>query len=122
MSSAAVIYHRSSPARRSAPSPSPSPTPAPTRWGFRARPDAQAALDAAVSYAKERKQFGQRIGDFQLIQAKLADMYTQLEAARWLVYRTASVAWKAQQSGGRASKEAAAAILYSAEMSTRVAL
>jgi len=82
---------------------------------------AQAALDHAVRYAKERKQFGRPIGDFQLVQGKLADMYTQLEAARWLTYRTAALAWHAKP-GQRVSKEAAASILYSAEMSTRVAL
>jgi len=86
---------------------------------------AQACLDASVAYAKERRQFGRPIGEFQLVQGMLADMYTELEAARWLVYRTAALAWKAQQErgAGRAvSKEAAAAILFSAEMSTRVAL
>ena len=82
---------------------------------------AQAALDAAVGYARARRQFGQRIGDFQLIQAMLADMYTELEAARWLVYRTASVVEQRAARGERANKEAAAAILYSAEMSSRVA-
>lgn len=82
---------------------------------------AQAALDEAVEYARNRKQFGQRIGDFQLIQAMLADMYTELEAARWLVYRTAHVVEEAAARGIRSNKEAAAAILYSAEMSSRVA-
>lgn len=82
---------------------------------------AQAALDAAIIYARSRRQFGQRIGDFQLIQAMLADMYTELEAARWLVYRTASLVEQRAAQGQRANKEAAAAILYSAEMSSRVA-
>ena len=82
---------------------------------------AQAALDEAVEYARNRRQFGQRIGDFQLIQAMLADMYTELEAARWLVYRTAHVVEEAASRGIRSNKEAAAAILYSAEMSSRVA-
>ena len=82
---------------------------------------AQAALDAAVAYARTRRQFGQRIGDFQLIQAMLADMYTELEAARWLVYRTASLVEDRAARGERTNKEAAAAILYSAEMSSRVA-
>ena len=82
---------------------------------------AQAALDAAVAYARNRRQFGQRIGDFQLIQAMLADMYTELEAARWLVYRTASLVEDRAARGERTNKEAAAAILYSAEMSSRVA-
>ena len=82
---------------------------------------AQAALDEAVAYARNRRQFGQRIGDFQLIQAMLADMYTELEAARWLVYRTAHVVEAEAARGERSNKEAAAAILYSAEMSSRVA-
>lgn len=75
------------------------------------------ALALAVAYARQRKQFGQRIGDFQLVQGKLADMYTQVEAARALVYRTAVLAETAP-----VHKEAAAAILFAAEMSTRVAL
>ena len=83
---------------------------------------AEAALDASVTYARERRQFGERIGDFQLIQAKLADMYTEIEAARWLLYRTAVLADKASKgSGERVNKEAAAAILFTAEMATRVA-
>lgn len=78
---------------------------------------AEEALSLSVKYAKQRTQFGQPIGSFQLIQAKLADMYTQLEAARALVYQTAV---RAEQA--RVHKEAAAAILFSAEMATRVAL
>lgn len=82
----------------------------------------EAALEASVKYAREREQFGERIGNFQLIQAKLADMYTQVEAARWLLYRTAVAAEAASKgSGERVNKEAAAAILFAAEMSTRVA-
>jgi isovaleryl-CoA dehydrogenase len=79
---------------------------------------AEEALELSVAYAKERRQFGEPIGNFQLIQAKLADMYTQVEAARWLVYRTAALA----DTGRPIHKEAAAAILYSAEMATRVCL
>ena len=83
---------------------------------------AEAALAEAVSYARQRRQFGRRIGDFQLIQAKLADMYTETEAARWLVYSTAVRAGAAAAgSGQRFDKEAAAAILFAAEVSTRVA-
>ena len=83
---------------------------------------AEAALEASVTYARERRQFGERIGDFQLIQAKLADMYTEIEAARWLLYRTAVLADEASKgSGERVNKEAAAAILFTAEMATRVA-
>ncbi|MBI2776684.1 MAG: acyl-CoA dehydrogenase family protein [Chloroflexi bacterium] len=52
---------------------------------------AQGALDAAVAYARERKQFGQRIGEFQMIQAMLADMDAQVEAARQLLYTACAV-------------------------------
>lgn len=79
---------------------------------------AEAALDASVRYARQRQQFGQAIGSFEMVQAMLANMYTQIEAARWLVYRTAAVA----ERGGRVSRDAAAAILFSAEMSTKVCL
>lgn len=83
---------------------------------------AEAALAASIDYARQREQFGSRIGDFQMIQAKLADMYTEIEAARWLVYRTAVAAEEASKGlGPRVNKEAAAAILFAAEMSTRVA-
>ena len=83
---------------------------------------AEAALAGAIAYARQRRQFGRRIGDFQLIQAKLADMYTETEAARWLVYSTAVRAGAAAAgSGQRFDKEAAAAILFAAEVSTRVA-
>ncbi|MBI2760387.1 MAG: acyl-CoA dehydrogenase family protein [Chloroflexi bacterium] len=83
---------------------------------------AERALELSIAYAKERRQFGQPIGNFQLIQGKLADMYVQVEATRWLVYRTAVAADRAQQEGRRFSKEAAASIMYAAEVSTRVAL
>ena len=79
---------------------------------------AVAALEASISYAKQREQFGQPIGSFQMIQAKLADMYTQLEAARSLVYRTAVAA----QENGANPRDAAAAILFAAEMATKVCL
>ena len=78
---------------------------------------AEEALALSIEYAKQRHQFGQPIGNFQLIQAKLADMYTQVEAARALVYQTAVRAER-----GEVRKEAAAAILFTAEMATRVAL
>ena len=83
---------------------------------------AEAALEHSIAYAKERKQFGQPIGSFQLIQGKIADMYTQVEATRWLVYRTAVLADESNRQGKRVSKEAAAAIMYAPEVSTRVAL
>ncbi|MHB8683114.1 MAG: acyl-CoA dehydrogenase family protein [Dehalococcoidia bacterium] len=78
---------------------------------------AEEALALAVEYAKQRHQFGQPIGSFQLIQAKLADMYTQVEAARALLYETAVLADR-----GDVHKEAAAAILFTSEMATRVSL
>jgi len=75
------------------------------------------ALALAADYARTRQQFGEPIGNFQLVQAKLADMYTTLEAARALVYRTAVLAEREP-----VHKEAAAAILFAAEMATRNAL
>src|SRR6266851_2002697 len=50
---------------------------------------AQACLDACIDYTKQRRQFGQRVADFQMIQATLADMAADVEAARLLVYRAA---------------------------------
>jgi isovaleryl-CoA dehydrogenase len=79
---------------------------------------AQGAFDLALRYAKEREQFGQIIANFQLIQAKLADMYTLIEAARSLVYKTARMA----DQGKKISKEAAAAYLFTSETATKVAL
>jgi butyryl-CoA dehydrogenase len=76
---------------------------------------AQAAYDAAREYAVERKQFGQRIADFQAIQWKLADMATEIDAARMLVYRAA---WLKQQ--GKPHTEAGAkAKLFASEMARR---
>lgn len=77
----------------------------------------EAALEISIKYAKERTQFGQPIANFQLIQAKLADMYADLEASRHMVHR---VMWLAQQ-GKRVSKEAAAALLFVARASSRAA-
>lgn len=76
------------------------------------------ALELSLHYARERKQFGQPIGEFQMIQAKLADMYTQTEAARWLVYRTATRA----DAGEEVHRDAAACLLFAAEVATRVCL
>jgi alkylation response protein AidB-like acyl-CoA dehydrogenase len=76
---------------------------------------AQAAYDAARAYALERKQFGKRIGEFQAIQWKLADMATEIDAARLLVYRAA---WLKQQ--GRPHTEAGAkAKLFASETARR---
>ena len=77
---------------------------------------AQAAFDAALNYAKERRQFGQLIADLQAIQWMLADMATQIDAARLLVYRAA---WLKDQ-GGPFVKEAAMAKVFAAEMSREV--
>jgi isovaleryl-CoA dehydrogenase len=77
----------------------------------------QACLDVVVPYVHERKQFGQPIGEFQLMQAKLADMYTGLNVCRAYVYAVA----KACDRGETTRKDAAGAILYSAEKATEMA-
>ena len=76
---------------------------------------AQAAYDAARSYALERRQFGQRIAEFQAIQWKLADMATEIDAARLLTYRAA---WLKQQ-GRPHTEEGAKAKLFASEMARR---
>jgi alkylation response protein AidB-like acyl-CoA dehydrogenase len=76
---------------------------------------AQAAYDVARAYAQEREQFGRRIGDFQAIQWKLADMATEIDAARLLTYRAA---WLKQQ-GRPHSVDGAKAKLYASEMARR---
>lgn len=78
----------------------------------------QACLETVVPYVHERKQFGQPIGEFQLIQAKLADMYTTFNACRAYVYAVA----KASDRGKITRKDAAGAILYAAEKATWMAL
>jgi isovaleryl-CoA dehydrogenase len=78
----------------------------------------RACMDAVVPYLHERKQFGQAIGEFQLMQGKVADMYTVMNAARAYVYAVA----KACDRGETTRKDAAAAILYSAEKATWMAL
>jgi isovaleryl-CoA dehydrogenase len=78
----------------------------------------QACLDVVVPYVHERKQFGQPIGEFQLMQAKLADMYTTMNAARAYVYTVA----RACDRGRVSRKDAAGAILYAAERATWMAL
>ncbi len=77
---------------------------------------AQGAYESAVRYAKEREQFGRPIAEFQAIQFKLADMATQIEAARLLMYRAAYL----RDQGKGVTKEAAMAKLYASEMSVRV--
>jgi len=84
---------------------------------------AEACLELSIKYAKERVQFGKPIGAFQLIQAKLADMYTQLEAGKMLCYKAAVLAEQAR-TGGKGTeihKLAAASILFNAEMASRIA-
>jgi isovaleryl-CoA dehydrogenase len=77
-----------------------------------------AAMDIVVPYVHERKQFGTAIGEFQLMQGKLADMYTTMNACRAYVYSVAS----ACDRGETTRKDAAGCILYAAEKATQVAL
>lgn len=78
----------------------------------------QACMDIVVPYIHERKQFDSPIGQFQLIQGKIADMYTQMNAARSYVYTVA----KSCDRGETTRKDAAGAILYAAELATKMAL
>jgi isovaleryl-CoA dehydrogenase len=78
----------------------------------------QACMDLVLPYVHERKQFGQSIGTFQLMQGKLADMYTTMSATRAYVYAVA----KACDRGATSRKDAAGAILYAAEKATWMAL
>jgi len=78
----------------------------------------QAAMDVVLPYVHERKQFGQPIGAFQLVQGKLADMYVAMNAARAYVYAVA----KACDRGETTREDAAGAILYAAERATQIAL
>ncbi|KTD61409.1 isovaleryl-CoA dehydrogenase [Legionella spiritensis] len=78
----------------------------------------QACLDTVIPYVHERKQFDQAIGEFQFIQGKLADMYTELSASRSYLYTVA----KACDQGLVSRKDAAGVILYTAERATQMAL
>ena len=78
----------------------------------------QACMDVVLPYVRERKQFGQAIGEFQLVQGKLADMYTRLASSRALVYSVAAACDK----GHTSRKDCAAAILFAAENATQMAL
>jgi len=78
----------------------------------------QAVLDVVTPYVHEREQFGQPIGEFQLVQGKLADIYSTLNACRAYVYAVAA----ACDRGETARKDAAGAILYASEKATQVAL
>ena len=78
----------------------------------------QAAMDAVMPYVHERKQFGQSIGTFQLVQGKVADMYVMMNAVRSYVYTVA----KACDRGETTRRDAAGAILIAAEQATKIAL
>ena len=78
----------------------------------------QACLDVVLPYIHERTQFGQAIGEFQLMQGKIADMYTDLNASRAYLYAVARACDLAQDS----RKDAAAVILFTAEKATQMAL
>ncbi len=78
---------------------------------------AQAAFDQAVSYSKERVQFGQPIASFQAVQWMIADMATEIDAARMMVYRSAAI----KDAGKPFTKEAAMAKLYASEVAERAA-
>jgi hypothetical protein len=78
---------------------------------------ARACLDASVEFARSRRQFGRRIGDFEMIQASLADMATEVEAARLLVYHAA---WRKDQ-GQPATRETSMAKLFATEAALRAA-
>ncbi|UVK44539.1 isovaleryl-CoA dehydrogenase [Mesorhizobium sp. AR07] len=77
-----------------------------------------ACLDVAIPYVHERKQFGQPIGEFQLVQGKLADMYTTMNAARAYVYAVAAACDRGQTT----RKDAAGCVLFAAEKATLMAL
>ena len=81
----------------------------------------QACMDLAVPYLRQRKQFGRPIGDFQLMQGKLADMYVSLSASRAYVYSLGQALDEGRE-GRDTRKDAAAAILFAAENATRMAL
>jgi alkylation response protein AidB-like acyl-CoA dehydrogenase len=78
---------------------------------------AQACLEACVDFARTRRQFGQRIGDFEMIQSVIADMAAEVEAARLLVYRAA---WLKDQ-GQKATRETSIAKLFATEAALRAA-
>jgi len=77
-----------------------------------------ACMDLVVPYIHDRKQFGQSIGEFQLVQGKIADMYTQMNAAKSYAYMVAA----ACDRGETTRKDAAGVILYAAELATKMAL
>ncbi len=85
---------------------------------------AQGAYESALRYSQQRKQFGKTISEFEAIQFKLADMATEIEAARLLTYQAAWLADRALSSGGHAvrfTRESSMAKLYAGEVAVRVA-
>jgi alkylation response protein AidB-like acyl-CoA dehydrogenase len=82
---------------------------------------AEAALEASISYSTEREAFGQKIGEFQMIQQKLADMKCRVEASRLLIYQAALAKMKSAETGARYSLEASMAKLFASETAMWVA-
>ena len=76
---------------------------------------AEAAYEASVQYARERYAFGQPIGSFQMIQQKIADMKTRIEASRMLIYNAALAKMRSWETGERYTLEAAMAKLFASE-------
>ncbi len=82
---------------------------------------AEAAFEASVEYAKEREAFGQKIGQFQMIQQKLADMKVRVDASRLLIYQACLAKMASQKTGARYSLEASMAKLFASETANYVA-
>ena len=76
---------------------------------------AEAAMEASIAYSKEREAFGKKIGQFQMIQQKLADMKTRVEASRLLIYQAALAKMAAQETGARYTMESSMAKLFASE-------
>jgi alkylation response protein AidB-like acyl-CoA dehydrogenase len=81
---------------------------------------AEAALEASVQYAQERESFGKKIGQFQMIQQKLADMKTRIDASRLLIYQACLAKMASKKTGSRYSLEASMAKLFASETATYV--
>jgi alkylation response protein AidB-like acyl-CoA dehydrogenase len=82
---------------------------------------AEAALEASISYSQEREAFGQKIGEFQMIQQKLADMKCRVEASRLLIYQAALAKMKSAETGQRYTLESSMAKLFASETAMWVA-
>lgn len=82
---------------------------------------AEAAFEASVAYAREREAFGRKIGEFQGLQFQIADMKTDIEAARLLIHSAAEAKTRARTTGGRYTLEASMAKLFASEMAMRCA-